>query len=202
MTRRGGFTLVELLIVASIMTFVSGVIVATLTGGFRVWARASDYGVHEQAGLIAFEGIRRDVSNARQFVPIPFEGSASELSFAAVAPYGDPSAQPELGQLGYYVDLRRGLLCRSFIPYRLMQRMRLRDRCEVVLETVQKARFDYYGDEAGSGDASWGTSWDAAAARPSVLKLTTTVEAGRGQSAVRTLMVALPGGAPAAEAAK
>jgi hypothetical protein len=195
---RKAFTLVELLIVTTLMTFVSGVIVATLTGGFKVWARATEYGVHDQASLIASEGIRKDLASARRFRLIPFTGAYDEVSFPVVARFGsDASAPQEIGRLGYYTDSRRGLLCRSFVPYRLANRIRLRDRCEVVLEGVQKARFDYFGSETGEEDAGWSSSWESDVP-PQSVKLSTTLDAGNRRTIARTALISLPS-APSVE---
>jgi hypothetical protein len=170
-----GFALVELLITTSLMALVVGAIVAVLSGGFRVWKRALEYGTHEQASLIAFEGMRRDFHNRRRFALVPFEGNYEEAGFAAVShaePHGHgprqgvdprPDTPREIGRLGYYLDGHRHLLCRSFVPYRLMRRVRLRDHCDVVLEDVQRVRFEYFGSPSGvdADESAWSTRWES-----------------------------------------
>ena len=189
-----GFTLVELLIVASLMTFISGVIVATLTGGFRVWARAADYGTYEQASLIALEELRRDLSSARRFALIPFEGEHDQMSFPTVRrAAGEATGPEELGREGYYVDSRHRVLCHSFVPFRVSRRWALHDRCDVVLDGVQRAAFEYFGVGETGGDPAWSSSWKSEEP-PAAVKVSVTLETGKRQSMTRTMLIALPNG--------
>ena len=156
-----GFTLVEALIVSSLMAFIGGVLVATITGGFSVWKRAQDQGTSEEAALVAFDGFRRDLHNSRRFSLVHVKGDYEELSFPAAGQLATDPAQPqEIGRLGYFLDERHHLLCRSFIPYRLSRRVDLKDRCQVVLEDVERLQFEYFG-VSDAEEASWLHAWDA-----------------------------------------
>jgi prepilin-type N-terminal cleavage/methylation domain-containing protein len=157
-----GFTLVEMLIATSLMALVAGTIVAALAGGFRVWRRASEFGSHEQASLVAFDGVRRDLHNIRRFALVPFEGVYDQFTFpAAGQEVSDPAAPQEIGRLGYFLDERHDLLCRSFVPYRLVKRVRPRDRCQTLLEGVQRVRFEYFGAQEHTETASWSQRWES-----------------------------------------
>jgi hypothetical protein len=152
---------VEALIVSSLMAFVGGVVVAAVTGGFSVWRRAADYGVGEEAALIAFEGFRRDLHSSRRFSPIPVEGDGEAFAVPAVGRLaGDPEGPEEIGRLGYFLDERQRLLCRSFVPYRLSRRYDVRDRCQAVLEDVERLHFEYFG-MSEAGEMSWRNAWEA-----------------------------------------
>ena len=127
MTKRSGFTLLELLVTVSLMALIAATCVGALEAGLRVWRRAAIVGTNDQAVLLAFERIRKDVESARRFAPVPFDGRLEELTFAATGRVAlkDTEGPRELGRLGYYVDQRNHLLCRSFMPYRSMKRSRL-----------------------------------------------------------------------------
>lgn len=157
---RHGFTLVELLVTTSLMALVGGATVASLAGGMTVWERASAFGANDQSALIAFTRMRKDLHNARRFHPIPFDGVYDQYEFAAVD-QDDPAAvgQEEIGRLGYFLDERRHLLCRSFAPYRLMKSVRLTDRCHTLLERVERIRCRYFKIDAGSGQTGWMEKW-------------------------------------------
>ena len=157
-----GFTLVELLITTSLMALVGGATVASLAGGVKVWERAAEFGVDDQAALIAFTRMRRDLHNARRFHPIPFAGAYDQYTFAA-ADRNDPAASDleEIGRLGYFLNERRHLLCRSFVPYRLMRGTGVTDRCQVMLEHVERVRCRYVGIDATSGQNDWTDHWQS-----------------------------------------
>ena len=188
---RAAFTLIEVLVTASLMALAGGAAVAALAGGVRVWERAADIGIHQQASLIALSRIRRDLQNARRFAPLPFDGSYDTFTFAS-AERDDPllEAPAEIGQLGYYLESRGRILCRSFIPYRLLRSARLTDRCQPILEGVQRLRFDYFGSEAEDGEAHWTERWESRKP-PLAVKLTMLGRGRDPQAASQSFVVFL-----------
>ena len=192
--RRSGFTLLEMLITISLMALLAGGVVATIAGGFRVWRRAAVYGISEQASLVAFERLRRDLHNTAPFALLPFSGTYDEMTFAVVGHDPQvPDSPEELGRQGYYLDGLHDVLCRSFTPYRLAREVRLKDRCEVVLEHVQRLRFDYFGAESGkeTTEPSWSRSWDAKVP-PAAVTISVTVQDGTRPASAHSTVVFLP----------
>ena len=183
-------TLVELLVATSLMALVGSATVATLGGGMRVWERTLAFGTHQQEVLLAFERIRRDVESHRRFAPIPFEGVYNRCSVAAVErDPADPSGPLEVGQLGYFHDERHHRLCRSFVPYRLMQRSRLKDRCQSVLNGVTRVRIQYFGIEE-SGQPAWSGDWTPTRP-PWGMKVELTMERDRQRTATYSQVIYL-----------
>jgi prepilin-type N-terminal cleavage/methylation domain-containing protein len=188
----GGFTLPEMLITLSLIALLAGAVVASVAGGFRVWGRATAYGANDQAALLAFENLRRDLHNAAPFALLPFSGAYDELTFAAVGrdPH-EPDALKELGRHGYYLDEVHDVLCRSFVPYRLAREVRLKDRCEVVLEHVQRLRLDYFGAEGETQEAAWTGGWETETA-PMAVKISVTMQDGKRPATSHSTVVFLP----------
>ncbi|MDD5670591.1 MAG: prepilin-type N-terminal cleavage/methylation domain-containing protein [Candidatus Omnitrophica bacterium] len=82
---RRGFTLVEFLIVVTIIGFLAGVIYITLARGLELWHRANQ----ERPELnveIFFEKITQDIRNAFIYEEKPFEGAKREMKFYSVSP--------------------------------------------------------------------------------------------------------------------
>lgn len=194
--QRQGFTLVEVLVTTSLMAVVGAATVGALAGGIRVWERASDIGMYRQAVLVSLAQMRRDLQNARMFLLIPFDGNYDRITFASLSRERlDDEGPPELGRLGYFLDERSQIFCRSFVPYRLMKRVRLTDRCQAVLEGVTRLRFSYFGSSEGEEAVGWAGSWTSPQA-PLAVKVDLTVRR-RGQplasqSAVISLIGAIP----------
>jgi len=192
-----GFTLVELLVTTSLMVLVGAATVASLAGGVRVWERARESSTDGRSSLIAFDHLRRDVHNIRRFTLVPFEGTYGQFAAATVERVDRDSDQPaEIGRLGYFLDERRHVLCRSFVPYRLMRRERFTDRCQAVLEDVARLRFSYFGVEKEGGQAGWFEHWHATEP-PLTLQCTVTIQGPHGQAVPQMLLVSLVSAAPA-----
>jgi hypothetical protein len=181
------------LVTTSLMTLVGGATVASLSGGMKVWKRASQFGVAQQSMLIACDRIRKDLQNVRRFAPVPFEGAYDRYTFAIVGQSAsDPTPLPELGQFGYFLDERGHRLCRSFVPYRFLRQVRLTDRCQAVLDDVSRVRFSYFGITTELGGPEWRAGWDSPEP-PLAVKAELTVQERGGQAMSHTIVVRLAG---------
>jgi hypothetical protein len=184
---------VELLVTTSLMALVGGATVASLSGGMKVWKRASQFGVAKESMLIACDWLRRDLQNIRRFAPVPFEGAYDRYTFATVAQdASDDRALPEIGQFGYFVDAPHRQLCRSFVPYRLMRQVRLTDRCQGVLDNVSRVRFSYFGTTTKQGRPEWRASWDMAEP-PLAVKAELSAQDPGQEATSHTIVVRLAG---------
>lgn len=168
-----GFTLVELLVSISLMALVGGVCVAMLNAGLGIWQRAQDYGRYDQQVLITLEQLRRDLQRSRKFSLIPFDGRLNRFAFATVDDAGGTSA-PEIGQLGYFIDYQEQVLCRSFVPYRLLRHRRIDDNCRPVLSGVHRIEFAYLVSQEGG--LRWTRRWDSPVL-PQAVRVSLTLKA-------------------------
>ena len=186
---RWAFTLVELLVTASLMALVAGATVSALAGGIRVWERSVEFGTHQQSVLIAFTQLEHDLRNARRFAPLLFDGAYDRVALAAVdRPSLQLNALPELGRLGYYVDERHHLLCRSFVPYPLAGHLRLTDRCHATLEDVAQVRFSYFGIDEESKATGWFSHWRAVRS-PVAVKIELSLQSDRRRANPHAAMI-------------
>ena len=190
-----GFTLVELLVTAALLTLVAGSCAATFAGGFLVWRRLEERGSQRAWVSVAFDQLRRDLHGVRRFKPISFEGAYDRFSFPAVIPVmsEDGVEAEEIGQRGYYVDRWRRTLCRSQQPYRRLRHARLTDACSPMLSGVDGIRMSYYGRDSDRGTAGWTSSWSSPEP-PLAVKVEVTAQDGaaprRGEA--QALLVHLP----------
>lgn len=197
--RRRAFTLVELLVTASLMALVAGATVSALAGGLRVWERSVQFGTHHEAALIAFSEMKRELMNARRFALLKFEGKTDQCAFAAAKPVGAEEGDPAvLGRLGFFLDRREHLLCRSFVPYPRVKSQRLTDHCQIVLEGVRRVRFRFFGRDDASGAVGWHDRWEAADP-PMAVQADVTVGADGDEESTHSFVVVLPGTRPEPE---
>lgn len=180
-----------MLITTSLMSLVAGAIIAALTSGFRLWERAEEAGVETQRALIAFDQLHKDLRSYRQFSLVGFEGQYDAFTVPAARRFGqDSEGVVELGGLTYYFHEPRRALCRAFIPYRLLRRLRPREQCDAVLDHVDRVRFEYFGADTPDGDAAWSGSWESDGP-PLAVKATVTIEEPGRKPVSHTTLVSL-----------
>ena len=75
------FTLIEMLVVVSILAVVGAVIGACLFAGLRVWDRADEFNRIEASVYIGMMMLEKDVGRLNHFYDIPFKGEREKFSF-------------------------------------------------------------------------------------------------------------------------
>lgn len=133
---RNAFTLIELLIVVSIMSIVIGVIGACLSGGIRVWDSARVFNDLEADAFIALNILEKDIRNSLSVYAVGFDGKESSVAFPA---YIDSEDGRGIGRVNYEFDqVKHALL-------RVESSWQGRDgRSELLLENVKDLSFTYY----------------------------------------------------------
>lgn len=94
------FTLIELLIVIVIISFISLAIYATLSRGIDIWQRVSQVRVEEDVNIF-LDTFSRDLKNAVEFSGIDFRGDKGFLEFPALC-YNRQLKMNTPGKISYY----------------------------------------------------------------------------------------------------
>ena len=191
-----GFTFVEMLVAASLMAIVGGVMVSSLAGGIHLWQRGAEFGVGQSSTFIAFDRLQRDLHNLRHFMPVPFDGAYDRFSAAAAEAVAgsDPEAPLAMGRLGYFLRERDHVLCRSFTPYPRVRTRSLTDACEPVLERVARVRFSYFGKNPETKTQEWSEHWRGGTRAPSAMKVELAIQEGGRDPATRLWVVIMQQG--------
>lgn len=157
---RRAFSLVELLIVCSMITLVMGTTTAVIAGGFRVWERLRTHGDVAQQVMVGLAKVRKDIRSATRFAQLPFEGKYDQFSVTGRVPI-QGADMDEIARITYKMDDSAHVLCRSVIPPRDPAPARRRG-CSAVLSGVKRLRFNYLGEDPESGTIRWLTRWSSA----------------------------------------
>ncbi|MBI4313548.1 MAG: prepilin-type N-terminal cleavage/methylation domain-containing protein [Candidatus Omnitrophica bacterium] len=194
-----GLTLLELLVVISLLALVMMAVIGMMMGGLRVYARSQDYSQMDQHLVLAFETMRRDLHNARRFKPVAYQGAYDQLEFPALifVELSDESRIEEMGRVGYYLDFQRKTLCRSRRPYWAARNRSLRETCDPLLTGVDRLRFEYYLPDS-SGDYEWTASLDSEEPPLAVKVEIGYTEKNSRQRQARSTVIHLPAAAPPA----
>lgn len=198
--REHGLTLIELLIAITI----TGMMMAVLLQSFQLASRAwndrslSDDGVTETA--ITRDWIRRELRQAQPMMitaeddsrALAFEGESEAVTFVATLP-------AHLGGGGlYWIELRiieagsgRQLAVETELFHPDVARSSSKDS-RILIESIESARFEYYGSVARDEPPSWHDSWTEMDYLPSLVRLTiegTGENSGAWPAMVGALMI-------------
>ena len=81
---RTGFTLVELVMVATLVSIIALAMASSFLSGMRVWGRAQHRDAAHADALLTLERMARELRQSVDIPQVRFEGTAQEVSFPAV----------------------------------------------------------------------------------------------------------------------
>jgi prepilin-type N-terminal cleavage/methylation domain-containing protein len=175
--RAGGFSLIEVLVVLSILAVAIATVGACLGAGMRVWEVAHTYGRAENEALMAMNQLSRDLRNAVNCgtlevggTPLTFAGEAEQVRFAAVVTRTD-LPDSELALVRYLWHGGDQQLVRETTVFPDGQ-----PRTESWAEHVRGVRFSY---GAGSGD----DAMDVATGMPTRVEIELQMDTGSADGA-------------------
>lgn len=104
------FTLIEMLVVVSMVSVISLAIYATLSGGLRIWQRVNLNTPAEDI-VIFFEKITSDLRNAVKFSSLSFFGEEDNFEFVSLI-HSHRLDKKTIGKTAYSLDAFSGVLKR------------------------------------------------------------------------------------------
>ncbi len=168
-TKAGGFTLIELIVVISILAVVTGVVVASFAGGLRVLEAASGYSRVDAEVVSGAKLLRQDLMNAFAFYAIEFDGDASRVSFAGLERNEGSGKPRRIVNLEYALDRNTEELVRKSAVFPLS--IKSPDaREESVIRGVESILFSYFEPDMESG-GEWVDSWQDATNLPGAVRV-------------------------------
>lgn len=173
---RSGFTLVELLIVLSLLAAISLAVYGGLAAGVRVW-KSIDASINEIDFMMGWKRFRKDLVNHLSLHGIGFYGTPYEISFPGLVAVKDAEGltHQEIGRIRYHFDKSNRNLCREAITYPNLVRG-LGSDCQPVISSVKDVTIKYYGKKGGpASPGSWSSAWETEDA-PIAVRLAITLE--------------------------
>jgi prepilin-type N-terminal cleavage/methylation domain-containing protein len=166
----GGFTLLELLVVVVLMTILGSAVMASFSGGLRVWERSDDYGRSEQAALFIMERIGRDIANAGGVGEGAFEGTSDRMIFLTqVDAYVGPSPGP-LERVTYQTtQVEPGELARASAMW---PRGHGEELVERLADGHMSLELAYASELDGEAPGAWMGLWRASTNLPHAVRVT------------------------------
>lgn len=150
-----GLTLIEILLVVSLLSVVSLAVFHSISQGIRVWGRARQY-THEEDAAIFFEKIGQDIRNSFNYSKLSFNGTSHGVSLPTIVKTpvdpknttGNPAFIEQIGLAEYFWIPEESCLYRRQANYSQALGEKFAKRVELI-RPVQSLRFFYIYQEDG-----------------------------------------------------
>ena len=144
-----GMTLVEVLLVVSLVSFVSLCIFHVINNGLQVWQRSRQVSLEEDV-VIFFDKLSRDLRNVYRFSKLDFQGGPHKLTFPTIIHTVTEARQrttedtmDQCGNVQYYFDILNKNIQRRQANYSQALKGDF-DRGIAMIKNVESASFSYY----------------------------------------------------------
>ena len=117
--RRNSYTLIEMLLVASILSTISLAVFHALSSGLNIWERSRKFVVEEDIAIF-FDKIGEDLRNSFSYSKMPFAGKETLLRFPThikISRAQDEEILEGMGEVEYYFDPDKKSLTRRQLSY-------------------------------------------------------------------------------------
>jgi len=151
-----GFTLIEMLMVVSIMTMLSVVLCRSLLNGLEIWNRAQRSVIEEDIGIF-FDKISYDLRNSFDYSLLAFEGKRDSIVFPTVVRtlkdrkktlWGEVDYVNQMGRVQYYWDRMEKSLFRRQANYSQAVNKKF-GKERLLVEPISSLNFFYYYTQEG-----------------------------------------------------
>lgn len=175
MRRKAGFTLVELLIVISLMALIGVSLYAMFGSAVDMMRRVSRSEVAEDVGVF-LEKFDREVSSQVTFNGIPFNGKETSLSFPCRIELDKRMPLNKgVGRVSYFFDGSHRTLVRKQENLNQIYKPSEKMEATVALEGVREFKFQYFVYRKAEKVFEWVPEWDSLENKgeiPSAVKVT------------------------------
>ena len=172
------YTLLEMLLVVTIMALAAVAVAAAAASGLRVYQRAREYSELHVDLLLGLERCERDLRNVFPYEEIGFSGSPQELSFPGlVRVRGEAGTVTQVpGRIFYAIDA-----VEHTFTYRQQEYAAATAKeggtpgeATVLAHDVAQLAFHYFAYDTDTKQYYWTDHWDRAAGLPQAVRLDLT----------------------------
>jgi prepilin-type N-terminal cleavage/methylation domain-containing protein len=152
-----GFTLIEMLLVTTMVAVISLAVYATFNSGIKIWQRVNKQIAEEDINIF-FDKFASDLRNTFKFSGINFSGKEDEVEFATIV--NSPRLHIQtVGMSLYSYDSRAKALKREQMDFSQLCNHEA-NPAQVLLKEVTALKFSYYFFDKDAKQYIWGKEWD------------------------------------------
>ncbi len=171
-----GFTLVELLVAASLAAILGLAVVSTFATGLKAYGQLKNADLAQANILLSSQKIEKDLKNTFHFSGIDFTGDKTHVSFAGFIHGGSA-----IGRLTYYFDAGSGgALFKTEQPY--SDALINNTSAGLTLKAVTAVKglsFSYFCFNPDTQQYSWKDSFSTAAGIPTQVRIKAVFQEGK-----------------------
>ena len=151
-----GLTLIELLLVVSLLGVVSVVIYTTLSKGIMIWGRVQNEVCLENVNIF-LERYSEDIRNSYAYSSIRFVGQKTLFECPTIV-YTKEFEVKTISQVSYTYDAGNKTLTRAFKDISMLYRGK-DGKISFELENIEAASFEYYKYDTETNNYVWMKRW-------------------------------------------
>ncbi|MFH0985951.1 MAG: prepilin-type N-terminal cleavage/methylation domain-containing protein [Candidatus Omnitrophota bacterium] len=172
---RQGFTMIELLITASLVAVLSVAVFSVLMRGMDVWKRVRSMDRAEDDVRLDLDKFSRELRTSFDFTPIVFTGEKGQIMFSTYLRAFDGEGLPmeALGKVTYFYSPEEKTLFRRQENYSDLFHPK-RATFEKFIAPVEEAVFTYYAFNPAKQKFEWKEKWNEPS-RPAGVRLTLAI---------------------------
>lgn len=170
---RAGFTLVELMVVATLFSLIAFAMASSFVSGMRLWDRAQQRDAAQTDALLALEVMARELRQSVNVPLVTFQGTAHQVSFPALV-------QGELVNIAYEYDGSEKRLRRRHVSFKELVEEKIE---EVAYEKTLFSSADEvliaFGTSPKDTDVTgyeWVDEWEEDRGVPQAVRVTITIK--------------------------
>ena len=154
-----GFTLIETVLVAAMLSVVALAIYSTFNSGIKIWQRLTKGASAEELNIF-LEKISGDLRNSFKFTEIKFVGRGNSISFASLVltEMGQKEKDLVVGEVGYCFDAQAETINKWQANYSQVYQNKSTPPRQVV-DNVKSLGFQYYYYDPKEEVHIWKDGW-------------------------------------------
>ena len=186
--RAGGFTLLELLLVTSLLALIGLAIFSTFSRGLAVWQRGSQNNTAELKARFALEKFGQEFRNSFKFSGLEFSGARDQITFPTIVNSSGIAEKPrwQVGRVSYFFDSGKNSVFRRGENY-VDTFQSGRPPAEEVIPRVKDFQISYYYYDYLSGIYKWMDFISDSDRWPSGVKIEFTLAGEKEKTIVKTV---------------
>ncbi|MFH0738722.1 MAG: prepilin-type N-terminal cleavage/methylation domain-containing protein [Candidatus Omnitrophota bacterium] len=153
---KSGFTLIEMLIVAAMVSIVSLAMYATLNNGLEIWQKVNNQIPESELGLL-FDRLTFDLKNTLRFEGIKFNGERNKFSFATLINFPFVKRMT-VGEASYIYEEGQGILSRAQKDFSQVYSKEDNPASDT-LSNIKSLKFSYYFYDEQTKEYLWLEDW-------------------------------------------
>ncbi len=159
-SHRNGFSLIELLLVVSLIPIITFVVYSNFVAGISVWKKTQTESPYENLSIFQRKAAR-DFSQAFLYKGIPFKAEGQSVAFAsfvkAVPALGGDSA---IGEVTYYYEADKGVLLRREKDLSAIYKEK-EGSVSMLLSGLTSFQIEYFYFDKEYKEYRWNDNWPA-----------------------------------------